>query len=158
MDSRRSSSPTSGHGIWPEWYAQAGCHISPTAGLLSFAIQLPNGWIWVTLGYDRHRKWIEVCGRTGGNGRCTTILANSFLNRRSPSGVTNPAAGILGIPRGDCPYRALRAKKLTPNWSLRSPGRWIIHIVPMLASLVLLTLLTLLTLAIITLIFSIIRV
>jgi len=101
---------------------KAGCHILPTAGLLSSAIQFLHRWIWVTWGYHRHRKWIEVCGRMGGKGRCTTILANLYLSRRSPSGVTDPPAGILGIPRGDCQYRALRAKKLTPNWSLRSPG------------------------------------
>ena len=108
------------------------CHISPTAGLLSSAIQFPQGWIWVTWGYHRHPKWIEVCGRTGGNGRCTTILVNSYLSRHSPSVITSPPSGILGIPKGDCQYRALRAKKLTPNWSVRTPGRWMIHIVPML--------------------------
>jgi len=135
-------------------------HISPAAGLLSFsAIQIQHCWIWMTWGYRWCRKWIKDCGRTGGNCRCITVLANAYWGRCSVSGVTNPRARTLGIPRGDYQYRALRAKELTQNWSQRSPGRLMIRIVPMLAQLVLLlTLLALLTLAIISLIFPIIRV
>jgi len=110
-----------------------GCHISPTARLLSSAIQFPHSWIWVTLGYHRHHQWIQVCARMERNCRYNTVLANSCLSRHSPSGVTNPPAEFLCIPKGDWRYRALRANALTYNWSLHSPGRWMIHIVPMVA-------------------------
>jgi len=64
-----------------------------------------------------------VGGRIGGNVICKTVLANRYLSRRSTSGLTDPTAGALGIPKGDCQYRGLPAKELTPNWSLCSPGR-----------------------------------
>jgi len=51
----------------------------------------------------------------GGNCSCITVLANAYWGRRSPSGVSDPPAESLGIPRGDCGYRALRARKLIPN-------------------------------------------
>jgi len=97
-----------------------GCHISPTAGSLSSAIQFLHRWIRVTWGYHRHHKGIQVCERTGGNSGCKTVLANSYLSRRSLCGVINPPAGIPRIP-GYCSLRGLRGPE-TSGPSPQSPA------------------------------------